>query len=341
MQFELQSLVRDLQNSNFVDTFSLGFEDFSVPTNTEILNGAFAIDWRKAQAFLESRFPKAYQLMRTVGVHSESGQSVFLDPTTELEFEDNFSNVGQHLSCVGVIGYALAQFGVEHGLITKDQVHTVVEAALMHDIVKPYQVALLRALHAGRIANEDFLSPDPYYEKATQYLIRRGIEPREAASLFTDYGNETGGEPDVLRIFLDTDSSGLRPRLLGTPAQHLIHLADDMAASLKPISGESPRNFLLTARERILLTQNRSREWIGWQAGFGVGVDGALVELPNVYLPPSDVRPLGSLHGLMTWVSDLLICNSLVRAAGIESRPAEAAWRIKAEIKMRLPYSFV
>lgn len=341
MQFELQSLIRSPQNPNFLDTFSLGLEEFSVPTNAEILNGAFEINWRKAQAFLECRFPKAYTLMRAIGVHSESGPSVFLDPTTDLEFEDDFSNVGQHLSCVGVIGYALAQFGVEHGIITKDQVDAVVEADLMHDIVKPYQVALLRALREGRITNENFLRPEPYYEKATQYLIRRGMEPQEAASLFTDYGNETGGEPEVLRLFLDADSSGLRPRLLGTPAQHLIHLADDMAASLKPASGEAPRNYLLTPRERLLLTQKRSREFVGWQAGFGVNSEGALIELSNIYDSSPGVRPLGSFHGLMTWVSDLLICNSLVRAAGIESEPIEAAWRIKAEIKMRLPYSFV
>lgn len=315
---------------NFLNTYALNLEDFSTPTNEEILKNAFQIDPNFAQQFLEERFPEPYQIMKKMGVHPDSGPSEFLDPVANVIRMEDFSNIGQHVSCVGLVAFALGDALRERGIISDSSHQNIVKRALLHDVSKPTQIFMLRAISAGALSQDSFFNPESIFDQAIGYLVTKGVDPIEAQAVFYDYGSETGSEPERMRGFISADSSGLTTNISAALEVQLVHLADDMMGSTKPSPGNPARNFVLSTRERVLLTQPRDPNYIGWKVGLALGQDDQIVSIPDVREVGPNLRVLGSSYGLQVWSSDYAICRNLAMLLEVSASLRDSAGIIKA-----------
>ena len=324
--------------SNFLTTDSLGLEEFNSPTNEQILAKASPLDSEKARLILEPRYPDAYQLMKRVGVHPDSGIQEFLNPISGKVVREDFSNIGNHLSCVGLVADSLCSALVEAGALSPAQHHCITERALMHDAAKPYQIFLIRAIRDGSLSQEDFYSPkiDLYYERCIEHLIANGLAEREARLVFFDYGSETGSEPERMKDFIEADSNGLKWSCPASLEAQLVHLSDDMVGSTKPSPGNPARNVLLTTRERVLLTQPRDISFQGWRVGLVLNRSGQPEYVGDIKRVEPGVKVLGSSYGLQIWASDYVICNKIARLLGLQVDMSQAASSIKELVKSQI-----
>jgi hypothetical protein len=325
--FENSGLEINTGLQSFISTATFDLENVTSPTNQEILAGAFSLDKKFARGILESKYPAAYELMMQVGIHPDAGEREFYNPILNKLQRDNFSNIGDHLSCVGLVADSIGSLLEQHGVITKEQRAYATSRALMHDASKPYQVFLIRALREGLLSQEEFYSPriDSYYRRCVEHLVESGVAAEEAHSIFFDYGTETGSEPERMKDFILADSSGLLKRCKASIETQIVHLADDMVGSTKPLGGEPSRDLLLSTRERVLLTQPRDAGCPGWRVGLVWSEARGIESIPDIRSVPSDVRLLGSSYGLQIWASDLVIAPQLCSAIGINVDPSQAA----------------
>ncbi len=323
---------------SFISTATYGLENTAIPSNQEILAGAFSLDKKFARGILESKYPAAYELMMQVGIHPDAGEREFYNPILNKLQRDNFSNIGDHLSCVGLVADSIGSLLEQHGVITKEQRAYATSRALMHDASKPYQVFLIRALREGLLSQEEFYSPriDSYYRRCVEHLVESGVAAEEAHSIFFDYGTETGSEPERMKDFILADSSGLLKRCKASIETQIVHLADDMVGSTKPLGGEPPRDLLLSTRERVLLTQPRDAGCPGWRVGLVWSEARGIEAIPDIKIVPSDVRLLGSSYGLQIWASDFVICESFLKEIGVAVSEGEAASVFKLSLQQEL-----
>jgi hypothetical protein len=321
---------------NFLNTYALNLENFTSPTDSEILGNAFEIDPDFAQQFLEERFPEPYEIMKKMGVHPTSGPSEFLDPVASIIREEDFSNIGQHVSCVGLVAYALGESLKECGVISEEAHQNVVKRALLHDVSKPTQIFMLRAIRTGSLSQDVFFNPEPIFDQAISFLVAKGLNPIEAQAVFYDYGSETGSEPERMKDFISADSSGLNTKISAALNVQLVHLADDMMGSTKPSFGNPARNFVLSTRERVLLTQPRDPNYIGWKVGLALNQQDQIVSIPDVRLVEPSLRVLGSSYGLQMWSSDFAICHNLTKLLGLRESMSDSARVIKSALVERI-----
>ncbi len=320
----------------FFSTDSLGLENYELPSNDTIIKNGFEIDCRVAQNILEPRFPRAFEIMKKMGVHPDSGIQEFLNPVTEVVQQENFSNIGNHVCCVGLVADALATILLEAGVISSSQRDVIVERALLHDVAKPSQIFMLRAISGGTLSREAFFNPDSYFNRVISFLESRGLSNQDAQAVFYDYGSETGSEPARMMNFISADSAGLNAVVKAPLEVQLVHLADDMVGSTKPTADRQARNFILTTRERVLLTQPRDSNYIGWKVGLGLSESGEIVPISDITNVDSSVKVLGSSYGLQIWASDYAICHNIARLIAADLSIEDVARFVKSRVVEKL-----
>ncbi len=310
----------------FFSTDSLGLEDYELPSNDTIIKNGFGIDWRVAQNILEPRFPGAFEIMKKMGVHPDSGIQEFLNPVSEVVQQENFSNIGNHVCCVGLVADALSSALLQAGVISVQQGKVIVERALLHDVAKPFQIFMIRAAARGVLPRDAFTEQDEYLNRVVPFLESRGLSNREACSILFDYGSETGSEPARMMNFISADCMGLNLLVNASLESQIVHLSDDFVGSTKPSASQMARDFVLTTRERVLLTQPRDSNSTGWRVGMGLASSGEIVPLADVKKAASSIKVLGSSYGLQIWVSDYAISHNILKLLG-EDVPLDAAAR--------------
>ena len=266
----------------------------------------------------EASYPEEVRLLERMRVHPNSGPALFRDPFGEREVKDDFSNIGEHCVAVAACASVLAEALRAAGHLDSSDVDYIVRRALVHDAAKPYDVFLNKATRENLINTSDYLN-ESIWDRVKPVLINEGLTAAEAAKVLDDFGAETGGRPDCLKRFLAIGPNGLQGIVAEELRTKVIHLADDMVCSTPPGCPPHGRHWALTPLERVSAAFAGKKAPLGWIAGFGLNAEHELVHLDNVFEKESAARPLGTYHGIMIWISNV-ICREVALFTGQSSQ---------------------
>ncbi len=304
-----------------------------LPNPTSILTNNSYFSPLSSVAEIESRFPEETLFLRRMGVHPNSEPTRFVDPYNAREIVDDFRNIGEHSFAVAICASVLANGLKEAGVFSASDLEYVFRRALVHDIIKPYEIFLNRAWQSGRISNLGYLA-ESVWDPLRGILSDKGFTDKEVQLVIDDFGSETGGRPKCLKRFLLADRGGLQGIVKGELPSKIIHLADDMICSSLPKGGSNCKHWVLTPHERVSAALLDRKAPMGWDTGLGVDIQGELVHLENIEKLSADLTVLGSYHGLMIWISNQ-ICQEILNILNLSGSSPEQAVKefVKANLK--------
>ena len=105
----------------------------------QALAGLSSFDSRHVVQAFQKRYPRAFQLLGRCGVLPDGACDV-LDPYTGIVRREPFNNIFEHSMAVGFAAQAIGRQLLRAKEITVAELDSAVEAALLHDATKPYEL---------------------------------------------------------------------------------------------------------------------------------------------------------------------------------------------------------
>lgn len=247
----------------------------------------------------EREFPQELVLLREVGIHPLLSKQAF-DPYRGELSTKNFSNIGEHCIAVALAAERIALRLAEAGMLSTDEIHSVVGRALVHDLNKPYEIMRRDAQKGG--SPEDIYSVSAY-QALIPHLQSSGASP-ELVEYMKHAGSETGHTS--LAQFLSVGPDGIQGLIPDSLVLKIVHLADDITFTSSPPEGVPSVTSFLTPWERMLASHFIEKYPFLWSEGLGLNETGSFVSIRDVKQPVEGTRLLGSYADLQVLVSHLI-----------------------------------
>lgn len=249
--------------------------------------------------WIERKFTSQMLLMKLVGIHPDSQESI-MNPYTRKVSAQSFSNIGEHCIAVAYCATKIAQ-RLEHcGALSPQQVDTIIERALIHDLTKPYEIMRRDAQREGM--KEDAYSTSAY-EQLLPKLKEIGVTD-EISQYLVNAGKETGH--NSIAQFLEVGAGGELKLIRGAIVEKVVHLADDMTCSAIPARGSEPVTTFLSCAERMEASQFVSRYPFLWKEGLSVNSRGEIRHVQKIDIQTQGELVLGSYAALQVRLAGLI-----------------------------------
>lgn len=331
-----------LQNLSFLYSTDFQSRYPSGLTKAQIVRGLQALDPSPFIEVVKAIYPLEFKIFAQLGIEP-AGQP--FDYTSLRKFnnpwgagnkivEENFSNIGSHILAVHLTALILALEHYDKNMIEARDVLEIGRRALMHDACKVYNIFLIRA------RAQNFITREQYFDESNddcviQELLNQGICDDDAQRMVRDYGIETAGTAECLRRFAFVTDAGIPVVAPGELDLKIVHVSDNITASLPAVSGEPAVSYTLTTEERMFYADAHKKASWGWIEGLGVNAKGEFAEVGDIHNPPADTSHVLSLHGYIAWTSNK-INQEFCRNLGLASSKQGADAAIKDFVNQRL-----
>lgn len=257
------------------------------------------------QSIFQKYFAQELEILKKLGVSPESGPTRFFDPFGVNNFvSDDFSNIGEHCMAVAGCAMLIAQFIGEDISKGSKIAKEVVNRALLHDALKPWEVFLARAFRNNKISREEYYL-ESIFDRTIEVLISLGLAPEVAEALVRDYGSECDVR-ECFGYFLKVESGGEVGLKEGDLAKKIVHLADNMTCSVLPVEGRKSQHYFLTTSERLILSEADKRYPWALKAGIGVSKENCIRHTPDSASSSGELRIIYNIHEALVALSHVI-----------------------------------
>jgi|GEM_PF-1964968 len=274
-----------------------------------VLAQSKAWDPIKLLPLFEAKFPREMKLFIAFGIHPTSKSGLSHDPFNNCAVDEDFSNIGEHGLAVAICAAILALSLSQHSGISASEIAPIVRRALLHDILKPFDIFLQKALRNGVVSEAAYYSEN-VFSPIKSTLLAQNFNNEEAEALINDYGWETNVRTCFQRFLYLNEGNKIEISSQDFGSA-LVHLADNMTCSPLPSSlHEDPQGspapagtYFLTCWERCVVTDLDRRYPWATVSGFGFDQAKKPVHLEVWDYPPPGGFAVLPYHTLMVWFS--------------------------------------
>ena len=238
----------------------------------------------------EARFPRAFALMRTAGIHPTS-PVMLQNPFTGLRSEESFRNIGEHSLAVAVYIDVIGRLLVDRGYLDGATLDKTIERGLFHDIAKPFSV-----MHrsAGSPNAGDII-------RFFELLVRNSVRSDEELDKLLAAGNDVGHI--ALKNILQIDAGGAVRVKQGILATKLLNLADLMTYTTLPFHRNRPHTFFILPSRRVVRSEMHERYPFLFKEGLAATAEGSIREVKGPESVKAGERPLGNFASMLLLAS--------------------------------------
>jgi len=256
---------------------------------------------------LELRFPRAFEAMEICGIHP-SKRHRLTDPYSGKDIEESFANIGYHSVAVAECAQRIASACLDMALLGAQDVDHVVERALIHDLLKPFEVLHVRHQVEGSGGRRAMFDRHAACSVVSQLGVNSSMADYLCAA-----GSETGGVNvgSILEI-----SGGVLCLRSGLLVSKIVRLADTMTFTPRGEPGTVPRSEFLTPWARLVASESAVRYPQSLRHGFASLEDGSIILIDDIQSPPANALVLGHMLFLETLAANW-VCDELRESLGL------------------------
>lgn len=272
----------------------------------------------RANRWAAAEYPGALAVLTAGGVSALVGvKHLAIDNPYEpgTQNTQDFRNVGEHCTVVGLVVKALGETLQGCGLMSAGEVKHTVERGLVHDANKR-----LERMRRDATSPEVAYLPAAY-DKISE-LLQGQVEP-ELLAYLVDAGRETGHNSLVDFLRLHDGEPVLNPAT--SWAARLVHLADDMVHSPMQLG---PSSFVVPVARRMELSEFPTRYKFLYSRGIGFDAKGQPVAEVDVANPPAHLRHVRTYAAWQVEVAKM-IAAEIERAVTGKVGERSEEWLIK------------
>lgn len=247
----------------------------------------------------EEIFKESRDIFKVLGTHPESKLCTIANPWGD-QLNESFANVGLHCAGVALVALAISTQLHQHKIITNSERYKIVSKAFLHDVLKPFDVYLAKALRGDKITLAEYYSPE-IFEPVINILISAGIESGTANALVHNTGREVNVRecPD---LYLRKDINGEVKLLPGNLTEKVILLSDNSCQT--SFVADEERWSLMLARSRLIVSDSDQRYPWASKAGIGFNSKGYPVTVLDPASDLLDNKPFFPFHDMLIWLSE-------------------------------------